>query len=106
MINIYREAHSAKDSDQRVVYNQLLELMDKIDLDASGIRRKLELEIERHKKFHSSITGKKEEEYRAKDVDIRNYAKYVLSDGSIFDKRDLLGCLKSKVVLQNKAIRV
>jgi len=83
---------------------QLLELMDKIDLDKSGVRRKLEVEIERHKKFHSSIMGKKEEEYRAKDVDIRNYAKYVLNEGSIFEKRELLGCLKSKILLKAKEI--
>lgn len=90
--------------EEKVLIAQLLDLMDKIDLDASGIRRKLEAEIERHKKFHSSIMGKKEEEYRAKDVDIRNYAKYVLSDGSIFDKRDLLTCLKSKIILKNKIL--
>lgn len=78
--------------------------MDKIDLDRSGIRRQLESEIERHKKFHSSIMGMKQEEYRAKDVDIRNYAKYVLADGSVFEKRDLLGCLKSKLTIINKQL--
>lgn len=44
--------------EEKVLIAQLLELMEKIDLDASGIRRKLEAEIERHKKFHSSIMGK------------------------------------------------
>jgi len=73
-------------------------------LDKSGLRIKLEAEIERHKKFHSNIMGKTGEEYRAQDVDIRNYAKYVLSEGSIFEKRDLLICLKSKIQLTNKAI--
>ena len=85
---------------------QLLELMDKIDLDRSGVRKKLEVEIERHKKFHSNIMGMKEEEYRAKDVDIRNYAKYVLNEGSVFEKRDLIGCLRSKVQISNKQIHL
>ncbi len=92
--------------EEKILIAQLLELMDKIDLDASGIRRKLEIEIERHKKFHSNIMGKKDEEYRAKDVDIRNYAKYVLTDGSIFDKRDLLSCLKSNLRLTSKKIEL
>lgn len=90
--------------EEKQLISQLLELMDKIDLDRSGIRRKLESEIERHKKFHSNIMGKKEEEYKAKDVDIRNYAKYVLTDGSIFEKRDLLSCLKSKLIIKDKKV--
>lgn len=90
--------------EERQLLVQLLELMDKIDLDKSGVRKKLEVEIERHKKFHSNIMGMKEEEYRAKDVDIRNYAKYVLNEGSVFEKRDLIGCLKSKLQIANKKL--
>lgn len=93
-------------TEEKILIAQLLELMDKIDLDRSGLRRKLEMEIERHKKFHSNIMGKTEEEYEAKDVDIRNYAKYVLKEGSIFEKRDLMGCLKSKLVIKEKSIQL
>ncbi len=81
---------------------QLLELMDKIDIDQSGLRKKLQHEIERHKKFNVGILGGKKEDYSAKDLDIRNYAKYLLKEGSAFEKRDLLACLKSKIVLENK----
>ena len=90
--------------EEKVLLNQLLEIIDKIDLDKSGIKKKLEVEIERHKKFHSKIMGKLEEEYRAKDVDIRNYTRYLLTEGSIFDKRDLLSCLKTTIKLTNKQI--
>lgn len=64
------------------------------------------MEIERHKKFHSGIMGKAEEEYHAKDADIRNYAKYLLTEGSMFEKRDLLACLKSKIVLEHKLVKL
>ncbi len=90
--------------EERVLIFQLLEIIDKIDLDRSGIKKKLEAEIERHKKFHSGIMGKAEEEYHAKDADIRNYAKYLLTEGSMFEKRDLLTCLKSRISLKNKNI--
>ncbi|HWZ22251.1 MAG TPA: recombinase family protein [Cytophagaceae bacterium] len=90
--------------EEKVLITQLLELMDKIDLDKSGIKKKLETEIERHKKFHSGIMGKPEQEYQAKNADIRNYAKYLLNEGTMFEKRDLLGCLKSKIKLNNKII--
>jgi DNA invertase Pin-like site-specific DNA recombinase len=92
--------------EERVLITGLLTLMDKIDLDKSGVKKKLEAEIERHKKFHSGIMGKPDEEYSAKDADIRNYAKYLLTEGSMFEKRDLLGCLKSKITLINKVIKI
>ena len=90
--------------EEKVLIAQLLELMDKIDLDKSGIKKKLEVEIERHKKFHSGIMGKPSAEYYAKDADIRNYAKYLLSEGSMFEKRDLLTCLKSNLILRDKKL--
>lgn len=90
--------------EEKALLSQLLEHMDTIDLDKSGLRKKLEIEIERHKIFQSNIFGKKEEEYRAKDVDIRNYAKYLLTEGSIFEKRDVLGCLKTKTLVLSKKI--
>jgi len=92
--------------EEKVLINQLTEIIDKIDLDKSGIKKKLEAEIERHKKFHSGIMGKVKEEYRAQDTDIRNYAKYLLAEGSIFEKRDLLGCLKTKLSLLGKILQI
>lgn len=92
--------------EEKVLIAQLLELMDRIDLDTSGIKKKLEIEIERHKKFHSGIMGKAEETYHARDADIRNYAKYLLIEGSMFEKRDLLTCLKSKLSLISKHINL
>ncbi|MBU2330085.1 recombinase family protein, partial [Patescibacteria group bacterium] len=41
--------------EERVLISQLTVIIDQIDLDRSGIKKKLELEIERHKKFHSGI---------------------------------------------------
>jgi hypothetical protein len=75
-----------------------------LDLDKSGVKKKLEIEIERHKRFYSGVMGKTEQEYNAKDADIRNYAKYLLTEGSIFEKRDLLTCLKSKIMLKDKKV--
>lgn len=90
--------------EEKVLISQLTEIIDEIDLDRSGIKKKLEAEIERHKKFHSGIMGKTDENYSAKAVDVRNYAKYLLIEGSIFEKRDLLSCLKSKIYLAGKLV--
>lgn len=90
--------------EERVLISNLTGIIDEVDLDRSGIKAKLEIEIERHKKFHLGILGKAKEEYSVKDVDIRNYAKYLLSEGSLFEKRDLLGCLTSKIQLEGKQL--
>ena len=108
---VYYHCTRGKDRDckekairEEELIKQLGEIIDKVDLDQSGLKKKLKDEIERHKKFHSGIMGKANEEYLAKDADIRNYAKYLLTEGSMFEKRDLLGCLKSKILLKNRII--
>lgn len=90
--------------EEKVLIAQLSGLIDKVDLDQSGLRKKLEVEIERHKKFHSNIMGKPKEEYRVKDVDIRNYAKYVLREGFVSEKHELLYSVKGRILVKNKTI--
>ena len=40
------------------------------------------------------------------DVNIKNYAKYILLEGTKQEKRDLLECLKSKIILKDKALKL
>jgi hypothetical protein len=72
-------------------------------LDEIGIKEKLKIEVERFKKFQRVILGSKEK-IDIREVDIRNYAKYILRDGSDLEKRELLGCFKSKIQMKNKII--
>ena len=80
---------------------QLEALMEKIDLDEIGIKEKIKTEVERFKKFQRLIRGGKNK-VEVGEIDIRNYAKYVLRDGMDIEKRELLSCLKSKLLLKNK----
>ncbi|OGZ26769.1 MAG: hypothetical protein A2365_01700 [Candidatus Nealsonbacteria bacterium RIFOXYB1_FULL_40_15] len=77
--------------------------MDKIDLDELGIKSKIEQEIARFNKFRVGVLGH-EKEPNNTDVDVRNYAKYLLKDGTIIEKRELLYFLKSKLILKDKKI--
>lgn len=92
--------------EERILISQLTEIIEQVDLDGSGIKKKLESEIERHKKFHSRIMGKAEIDYVANHTDIRNYAKYVLKEANIFEKRDLLSCVKGRLTLYEKQIHL
>ena len=78
-----------------------------MDINEIGIKHQLEQEIVRYDRFQYGVLGKKKEVVHSKmdnDVDIRTYAKYILKEGSIVEKRELLGCLKSNVVLTDKQI--
>ncbi|MCC6520843.1 recombinase family protein [Candidatus Nomurabacteria bacterium] len=85
---------------------KLTELIDTIHLDEIGMKEKIKTEIERHKQFNVGILGIKGETIKVADVDIRNYAKHVLRNGTTFEKRELIGCLKSKIILSNKQVNI
>lgn len=78
-------------------------LMDRIDIDEIGIMGKIKEEVERFKKFQQALLGKKEK-ISVEDIDIRNYAKYLLREGKDVEKRELLGCLKGRISLKEKQI--
>ena len=85
---------------------QLVELMDSIDLDEISIKERIKEEIERNRRFQSGLLGIKEKAVKVADVDIRNYAKYILRDGSITEKREFLTCLRSRVTIAEKSISI
>jgi hypothetical protein len=83
---------------------QLVGLMNEIEFNEIGMRQKIKEEIERHKRFQSGLLGIKETKIAVKDVEVRNYAKYILRDGQIYEKRELLLCMRSKITVANKII--
>ena len=89
---------------EETLIEELANIMDQIDLDTVGMKEKIKAEIERHKKFQSGVLGIKEKNIKVADVDIRNYAKYLLRDGTIAEKRELLLCLRSKILMGNKKV--
>lgn len=83
---------------------QLVGLIDGISLDEIGMKEHIRSEVERHKKFQSSVLGVKEKGVKIADVDMRNYAKYLLREGTIFEKRELLLCLRSKILMSENRV--
>lgn len=84
---------------------QLAGVMDKIDINEIGIKDQFEDEVSRFYKFSKGILGVTGGDFdKQKDLDIRSYAKYVLKNGSTVEKREVLGCLESKLIMENKKI--
>ena len=82
---------------------QLELLLDKINLDESGIMKKIKIESERHKKFQRLISGATDN-FEVNDIDIKNYAKYILRNGHINEKRELLECMKGQIQLKDRTV--
>jgi site-specific DNA recombinase len=82
---------------------ELAKLLDTVDVDEIGMKEKIREEISRYNKFRTGVLGMKTKE-RSTDVDVRDYAKYLLREGTIAEKRELLSCLRSKLVLTDRHV--
>lgn len=82
---------------------QLQKLVDQIDLNETGIKKKVEAEVVRYKKFHKSLLGESAE-IAVTDIDMKDYVKFLLKDGELEEKREIIGCFVSKVQLKYKQI--
>lgn len=81
----------------------MVKILDTLDIDEIGMKEKIRDEISRYNKFRTGVLGMKNKERNA-DVDVRDYAKYLLREGTIAEKRELLSCLRSKLVLKEKRV--
>lgn len=82
---------------------QLVKVMDQIDFNEIGIRHKFEEEVVRLTKFQRNFFGDIAMKTK-KNIDLRSYAKYLLKEGSVIEKRELLACIKSKLILTQKVL--
>ncbi len=86
---------------------ELIKLLDQINLNELGMRHKLEDEIKRFHHFQKVVLGSDGKQEAAEaDVNIRTYAKYLLREGSVSEKRELLGNLRSRLVYTNKHVNL
>ena len=86
------------------VIQQLVAIMDNLDLDETEMKGKFEEELNRLNKFQKAFLGMQEDQAEPQKVDLRAYAKHIFTEGSTIEKRELLGCIKCKLTIQDKLI--
>lgn len=90
---------------EEALIEELFKLIDTINLNKIATQEKLIKEMERYNRFnHNVLQNQNDNNIKIPKVDIRNYAKYILTDGSREEKRELLSCLKTKLFLKDKTI--
>jgi len=82
---------------------QICDLIDKLEISKLGIQKKMKDEIERFSRFQE-ITKGVTEKIEIKDIDVRNYLKYLLKNGSVLEKREVLENVNTKIFIKNKEI--
>lgn len=80
----------------------LLGLVDQVSIDEIGARHLIEREVARYNKLKAAM-GNAERD-KAKDMDIRKYARYLLQEGMPAEKRELLEHLRNRIVMKDKKI--
>lgn len=85
------------------IIEQITNMLDTLDINELGIKQKFRDEITRYNKFRKIALGKT----REKETDFFNaktYVIYLLTEGTITEKRELLSNLKSRLTLNDRII--
>jgi len=68
---------------------QLLVILDRIQIDKIEIKEKLEKEMGRFSNFRNNVLGLTEEQVTDQSgLNLRSYAKYILKEGTVAEKRE------------------
>lgn len=86
------------------IVNQIIAIIDTLDISELGIKHKFKDEITRYNKFRKIALKGASKESAQEEFDLRSYAIYLLTEGSATEKRELLGNLRSRLVLKNKVL--
>jgi len=109
---IYYSCSKSKDRNCKNKYireeeliEELFKVIDKVSINELGMRMKLEEEIKRFNRLQRLATkGTPKYSINEDEVNTREYAKYVLREGTALEKRELMGHLRSRLVLVDKKI--
>jgi len=81
---------------------QLISLVDKMEFDQEKVKHKFEHELQRFNKFQEGVLLQTKPEETHKNIDLAVYMKYILKNGVPEEKRELLMCLNSQILIKNK----
>jgi hypothetical protein len=85
---------------------KIAELIDQIDVNQFGIRMKFQEELRRFNKFQRSVLGGVGTHNKDTEVDVKTYAKYILREGTNEEKRELMGCFRSKIKITKGVVEI
>lgn len=79
-------------------------MVDTLNINKVKLTAKLDVEIQKFKKLQTMFLGKKNTE-KIEPIDLKDYTKFVLKEGSPLEQRSILECISSELVLKNRIIK-
>ncbi|OGY40370.1 MAG: hypothetical protein A2570_03790 [Candidatus Brennerbacteria bacterium RIFOXYD1_FULL_41_16] len=86
------------------VIKQLIAVIGELEMNEGIIKKKFDEEYMRMAKFQKAFLNVHDNGSLGRDFDAKRYASHVLNTGTTEEKRELLSCLKSKLVLKQKIL--
>ncbi len=88
------------------VIKQLVAVIGNLEMNEGIIKKKFDEEYKRMAKFQKAFLNIHDKGALEKDFDAKRYATHVLNGGTMEEKRELLGCVKNKLILRDKKLSV
>ena len=85
---------------------QIIKALDQIDFNQLGIQHKFEEELRRFNKFQRSVLGFSNPKAVHEEIDLKTYAKYTLKEGTGAERRELMGCFRSKISITGGIVTI
>ncbi len=74
-----------------------------MNIDEIGVKKQIEQEIQCYERFSEGVLGKKIT-VEEREASVRNFAKYILKEGTNDAKRELLDCLRSRLTVKDRRL--
>jgi site-specific DNA recombinase len=90
---------------ESILIDEIMPIIDKMSMDKSELKKKLEEEVARYALFQTGVLGVDlNQSKKHKDISIKTFAKHMLRHGTMLQKREVLSCIKSRILLKNKKL--
>lgn len=110
--HIYYRCTKMKDRDcpnesvkESILIEEMLPIIDSMSLDKSELKHKLQEEVARYALFQTGVLGVDlNQSTKQKNISIKTFAKHMLKHGTLLQQREILSCIKSKILLKDKKL--
>lgn len=90
---------------ESILIDEVMPIIDKMSMDKSELKKKLEEEVARYALFQTGVLGVDlNQSKKHKDISIKTFAKHMLRHGTMLQKREVLSCIKSRILLKDKKL--
>lgn len=90
---------------ESILVDEVMPIIDRMSMDKSELKKKLEEEVSRYALFQTGVLGVDlNQSKKHKDVSIKTFAKHMLRHGTMLQKREVLSCIKSRILLKDKKL--